>query len=78
MLKSLLAAAGVEIPQVPTGQTFEPSMIFARAIGALVEAMTPEQCRKAAGKLRTLVGSAEERTYFMGLACSWPDRSAAL
>ena len=68
MLKSLFAAAGVEIPQVPTGQTLEPSMTFARAIGALVETMTPEQCRTSAGKLRTLAGSAEERTYFMGLA----------
>jgi hypothetical protein len=68
MLKSLLAAAGIEIPQVSTGETFEPSMTFARAIAALAEAMTPEQCRRAAGTLRTLAGAAEERTYFMTLA----------
>ena len=43
-------------------------MTFARAVGALVEAMPPEHCREAAAKLRTLAGSAVERTYFVRLA----------
>ena len=68
MLRSLLAAPGIDTPQVPTGQPFEPSMTFARAVGALVEAMPPEHCREAAAKLRTLAGSAVERTYFVRLA----------
>jgi hypothetical protein len=68
MLKSILAWAGIET-EVPTDQgILEFSMTVSRVIGALLEAMTPEQRRRAAAKLRTLAGSADQRAYFMGLA----------